>query len=233
MAKTFQTLKERVLAANLLLPKHGLVTLTWGNVSEIDREAGLVAIKPSGISYEDMTPDSIVLVSLADGKKIDGALAPSSDTPTHLALYRAFPHIGGVVHTHSPWATIFAQGGMGIPALGTTHADYFWGEIPCTRPMTPAEIAADYEHNTGKVIAECFAGPCPESIAAVLVHSHGPFVWGANGLQAVRNAVVLEKVACMAWHNLALNPAIAPMQKELLDKHYIRKHGPDAYYGQC
>jgi len=227
-------LKERVLAANLLLPQYGLITFTWGNVSEIDRDKGLVVIKPSGVSYEGMTADDMVVVDLESGKKVDGVLSPSSDTPTHLALYRAFPNIGGVVHTHSRWATIFAQSGRGVPAFGTTHADYFYGEIPVTRKMTPDEIAVEYEHNTGVVIAERFAelGLCPDSTPGALVYSHGPFTWGTDGKNAVHNAVVLEEIACMAWHNIALNPDIPSMQQELLDKHYKRKHGPGAYYGQ-
>ena len=227
-----ETLKKQVLAANLLLPKHGLITFTWGNVSGVDRERGLVVIKPSGISYEGMGEEHMVVVDLETGKTVDGTLSPSSDTATHLALYKAFSNIGGVVHTHSRWATIFAQAGMGIAALGTTHADYFYGEIPCTRKMTPAEISGAYEAETGNVIVQRFSGLSADAIPAVLVHSHGPFTWGQNAQDAVHNAVVLEEVAFMAWHNRLLNPEITPMQKELLDKHYLRKHGPDAYYGQ-
>ncbi|MCL2369002.1 MAG: L-ribulose-5-phosphate 4-epimerase [Oscillospiraceae bacterium] len=227
-----QKLIERVLEANLLLPKYGLITFTWGNVSGIDRQRGLVVIKPSGISYEGMRAEHMVVLELESGKVVGGTLSPSSDTATHLALYRAFPNIGGVVHTHSRWATIFAQAGRGIPALGTTHADYFHGEIPCTRSMTPAEIAGAYEAETGALIVELFAGKNPDFIPAALVHSHGPFVWGRDVEDAVHNAVVLEEIACMAWQNLLQNPAIAPMQRELLDKHYLRKHGPGAYYGQ-
>ena len=227
-----EILKKRVLEANLLLPRHGLVTFTWGNVSEIDRGRGIVVIKPSGVSYEEMTAEQMVAVKLETGEIVDGALSPSSDTPTHLALYKAFPNIGGVVHTHSRWATIFAQAGMGILPMGTTHADYFYGEIPCIREMTPAEISANYEANTGKVIVEQFSGINARHIPAVLVHSHGPFTWGENSEDAVHNAVVLEEIAFMAWHNLMLNPDITPMRQELLDKHYLRKHGPGAYYGQ-
>lgn len=227
-----EQLKKTVLEANLLLPKHGLVTFTWGNVSGIDREQGLVVIKPSGVEYDEMTADDMVVVSL-DGKRVEGKLNPSSDTPTHLELYKAFPNVGGIVHTHSRWATIFAQSGMGVPALGTTHADYFYGEIPCTRPMTEAEIQGEYEKETGTVIIERFAGINPDHVPAALVHSHGPFAWGADAMNAVHNAVVLEEVSMMAWHNLSLSGgAIAPVQQALLDKHYLRKHGANAYYGQ-
>ena len=224
--------KERVLAANLLLPKYGLVTFTWGNVSERDRESGLVIIKPSGIEYDTMTAEMMVVVEPETGRVAEGKLAPSSDTPTHLALYKAFPFACGVVHTHSRWATVFAQAGMGIPALGTTHADYFYGEIPCTREMTPDEISGDYETNTGKVIVERFSGIDPERMRAALARSHGPFVWGDDAEDAVHNAVLLEEIAFMAWHTLALKPDAEPAQRELLDRHYFRKHGPGAYYGQ-
>lgn len=227
-----EQLKKTVLEANLLLPKHGLVTFTWGNVSGIDREQGLVVIKPSGVEYDEMTADDMVVVSL-DGKRVEGKLNPSSDTPTHLELYKAFPNVGGIVHTHSRWATIFAQSGMGVPALGTTHADYFYGEIPCTRRMTDAEIQGEYEKETGTVIIERFAGMNADDVPAVLVHSHGPFAWGADAMNAVHNAVVLEEVSMMAWHNLSLSGStIEPMQRVLLDKHYLRKHGANAYYGQ-
>lgn len=227
-----EQLKETVLKANLLLPKHGLVTFTWGNVSGIDREKGLVVIKPSGVEYDEMTAADMVVVSL-DGKRVEGELNPSSDTPTHLELYKTFANIGGIVHTHSRWATIFAQSGLGIPALGTTHADYFYGEIPCTRRMTGAEIKGEYEKETGTVIIERFGGLNPDDIPAVLVHSHGPFAWGTDAMNAVHNAVVLEEVAMMAWHNLSLSGnTIEPMQQVLLDKHYLRKHGANAYYGQ-
>ncbi|MCL2221602.1 MAG: L-ribulose-5-phosphate 4-epimerase [Oscillospiraceae bacterium] len=227
-----QVLKNQVFEANMLLPKHGLVTFTWGNVSAIDREEKLVVIKPSGIEYDDMTSDDMVVVELETGRTIGGKLSPSSDTATHLALYQEFPDIGGVVHTHSRWATLFAQAGKGIPALGTTHADYFHGEIPCTREMTPFEIAGHYEAETGKVIVERFLGLNANSIPAALVYSHGPFTWGKDAFDAVHNAVVLEEVAFMAWHDIMLNPDIKPMRQELLDKHYLRKHGANAYYGQ-
>jgi len=227
-----EALKKQVLEANLLLPKHGLITFTWGNVSGIDRERGLVVIKPSGVSYEGMAQEHMVVVDLSTGKTVEGTLSPSSDTATHLALYKAFPGIAGVVHTHSRWATIFAQAGMGIQALGTTHADYFHGQIPCTRKMSAEEISSEYEASTGDVIVETFSGADPNAVPAVLVHSHGPFVWGKNAWDAVHNSVVLEEIAFMAWHNFAIAPDIAPMQRELLDKHYLRKHGPGAYYGQ-
>ncbi len=226
-----EQLKEQVFQANLLLPRHGLVTFTWGNVSAIDRERGLIIIKPSGVSYEDMKTDDMVVVDLA-GKVVEGRLRPSSDTPTHLELYKAFANIGGIVHTHSRWATSFAQAGRGIPALGTTHGDYFYGEIPCTRKMTEAEIKGEYEKETGLVIKETFLGKDPDAIPAVLVYSHGPFVWGAGAMEAVHNAVVLEELAFMAYHALMLTPDLPPMQQELLDKHYLRKHGANAYYGQ-
>ncbi|TXE72095.1 L-ribulose-5-phosphate 4-epimerase [Serratia nevei] len=226
-------LKRQVLAANLSLPAYGLVTFTWGNVSAIDRQSGLVVIKPSGIAYEAMTLEDLVVVDL-EGKVREGQLKPSSDTATHLALYRAFADIGGVVHTHSRNATIWAQAGQPIPALGTTHADYFYGDIPCTRPMSEAEIAGDYEGETGKVIIETFnqAGRDPQQVPGVLVYSHGPFAWGKDAADAVHNAVVLEEVAIMAMATRQLAPAIAPMQPELLDKHFLRKHGKHAYYGQ-
>ncbi len=226
-------LKRQVLAANLSLPAYGLVTFTWGNVSAIDRQSGLVVIKPSGIAYEAMTMADLVVVDL-EGKVREGHRKPSSDTATHLALYRAFADIGGVVHTHSRNATIWAQAGQPIPALGTTHADYFYGDIPCTRPMSEAEIAGDYEGETGKVIIETFnqAGRDPQQVPGVLVYSHGPFAWGKDAADAVHNAVVLEEVAIMAMATRQLAPAIAPMQPELLDKHFLRKHGKHAYYGQ-
>ena len=227
-----EALKEQVLKANLALPKHDLVTFTWGNVSAIDRESGLIAIKPSGVEYDEMTADDIVLVSLETGERVEGRLKPSSDTPTHVELYRAFPSIGGIVHTHSRWATSFAQAGVGIRPLGTTQGDYFYGEIPCTREMTPAEIAGEYEKETGNVIAETFAGKDPAAIPAVLAHSHGPFTWGRDAAEGVHNAVVLEEVAFMNFHSLQLNPNQTRMQQELLDKHYLRKHGKNAYYGQ-
>ena len=227
-----ERLKEQVFRANLLLPKHGLITFTWGNVSGIDREQGLVVIKPSGVSYDDMKAEDMVVVELETGKTVEGTLKPSSDTPTHLELYKAFSNIGGIVHTHSRWATTFAQAGRGITALGTTQGDYFYGEIPCTRKMTKAEIEGEYEKETGTVIIETFQGKDPGAMPAVLVHSHGPFSWGADPMDAVHNAVVLEEVAFMNFHTMLLNPNIPPMQQELLDKHYLRKHGAGAYYGQ-
>ncbi len=225
-------LKQSVFEANLLLPKYGLVTFTWGNVSGVDREKGLVVIKPSGVEYDDMTADDMVVVDLQSGERVEGVLSSSSDTPTHLALYRAFPKIGGVVHTHSRWATVFSQAGLGIPALGTTHADYFYGEIPCTRKMTSEEILGDYELETGNVIVERFAQLDPSDMPAALVYSHGPFTWGTDAHNAVHNAKVLEEVAFMAWHNINREGTAPPMQQELLDKHYLRKHGANAYYGQ-
>ena len=227
-------LVEQVWQANKELPQHGLVTFTWGNVSGVDRDAGLMVIKPSGLAYETMTPEDMVIVSLATGQTVGGKWKPSSDTPTPLALYRAFPTIGGIVHTHSRWATVFAQAGQGIPPLGTTHADYFYGEIPCTRPLTSAEIAGDYEQETGNVIAEAFSsrGLDPLEIPGALVHSHGPFAWGENPGQAVHNAAVLESCAFLAYHTLTHSPDLPPIQQELLDRHYLRKHGKTAYYGQ-
>ena len=225
-------LKESVLNANLELVKRNLVTYTWGNVSGIDRERGLVIIKPSGVEYENMTADDMVVVDLVTGNTVEGKWRPSSDTPTHLALYKAFPDIGGVVHTHSRFATSWAQSGKSIPAYGTTHADYFYGEIPCTRKMTPEEIAGDYELETGNVITETFKGRSANDIPAVLVHSHGPFTWGTDPGNAVHNAVVLEELAFMALCTRILSPDIGEMQSELLDKHYLRKHGKNAYYGQ-
>lgn len=226
-----ERLKKQVLEANLLLPKYGLVTFTWGNVSGIDRESGLVVIKPSGVPYEGMTEENMVVVDL-DGKRVEGKWKPSSDTPTHVELYKAFPALGGIVHTHSRWATTFAQAGLDIPAMGTTHGDYFYGDIPCTRKMTPQEIAGEYEKETGRVIIETFAGKSPADIPGVTVHSHGPFAWGKDAMDAVHNAVVMEEVAFMDWHAMMINPAAGRMQQELLDKHYLRKHGKNAYYGQ-
>lgn len=227
-----EQLKEQVFQANLLLPKHGLVVFTWGNVSGIDRAQGLVIIKPSGVSYEEMKADDMVVVELETGKVVEGKLKPSSDTATHIELYKAFPNIGGIVHTHSRWATTFAQAGRGVLALGTTHGDYFYGEIPCTRKMTKAEIEGEYEKETGLVIGETFQGKDPDAIPAVLVHSHGPFSWGKDPMDAVHNAVVLEEIAFMNFHTLMLEPTIPSMQQDLLDKHYLRKHGANAYYGQ-
>jgi len=227
-----EQLKEQVFQANLQLRKHGLITFTWGNVSGIDREQGLMVIKPSGVSYDVMKADDMVVVNLETGKVVEGNLKPSSDTPTHVELYKAFPNIGGVVHTHSRWATTFAQAGRSIMALGTTQGDYFYGEIPCTRKMTKAEIEGEYEKETGTVIIETFQGKDPDAIPAVLVHSHGPFTWGVDAMDAVHNAVVLEEVAFMNFHTMMLEPGTPPMQQELLDKHYLRKHGANAYYGQ-
>ena len=227
-----EELKRTVCEANLELPKYGLVTFTWGNVSGVNREKKLMVIKPSGVSYEHMTPDDMVVVSLETGEKVQGKWKPSSDTDTHVTLYNAFPNIGGVVHTHSHWATSWAQAGKGIPDYGTTHGDYFYGEIPCTRKMTNAEIKGKYELETGNVIVETFKGKSPDDIPAVLVYSHGPFAWGTDPLNAVHNAVVLEELAFMAFHTQMLSPGKKCMQKELLDKHYLRKHGKNAYYGQ-
>lgn len=227
-----EQLKERACRANQLLVKYNLITFTWGNASELDRESGIMAIKPSGVEYDELRPEDMVLVDINTGKKVEGSLNPSSDTDTHCELYRRFNGIGGVVHTHSRWATIFSQAGRSIPALGTTHGDYFYGEIPCTRKMRPEEIAGDYELETGKLIVKTLQGRNPADIPAVLVKSHGPFTWGKDSEEAVHNAVVLEEVAFMAWHNLMATPQLAPMQQELLDKHYLRKHGDTAYYGQ-
>ena len=225
-----EQLKKAVFEANQVLCAHGLITLTWGNVSGIDRDAGLVVIKPSGIAYENMTAEDMVVVDL-EGNRVEGKWNPSSDTPTHLELYRSFPEIGGIAHTHSRWATIYAQAGMAVPILGTTHADAFYGDVPCTRKMTAEEIVGEYELETGKVIAETFRDADPMAIPGVLVNSHGPFTWGTNAAKSVENAVILEEVAMMAWHTIAMNPGAA-FQKELADKHYFRKHGAGAYYGQ-
>lgn len=226
-------LKEAVLEANLALPQHGLVTFTWGNVSGIDRNAGLVVIKPSGVPYERLTVEDMVVVDL-EGNVVEGELRPSSDTPTHLALYRSLPEIGGVVHTHSSWATSWAQAKRAIPAFGTTHADYFYGEIPCTRELTDEEIATAYELETGHVILETLDELMLEAVAVpgVLVANHAPFCWGKDANEAVHNAVVLEEVAKMGLHALNLNPGLTPIKQSILDKHYLRKHGANAYYGQ-
>jgi L-ribulose-5-phosphate 4-epimerase len=225
-----EKLKEEVFQANLDLVKHGLVIFTWGNVSGIDREKGLVVIKPSGVSYEKMKPKDMVVLNLY-GQVVEGNLKPSSDTPTHLVLYRQFENIGGVVHTHSEWATSWAQAGKGIPAVGTTQADYFYGEIPCTRKMTNEEIEGEYELETGKVIVERFKDLNADSIPGVLVNNHGPFSWGKDAHDAVHNAVVMEEVAKMTFRTFQLNPKTT-MDQVLLDKHFLRKHGKDAYYGQ-
>lgn len=225
-----EQLKEQFFQANLDLVKHGLVIFTWGNVSGIDREKGLVVIKPSGISYEKMKPQNMVVLNLY-GQVVEGNLKPSSDAATHLVLYRQFSNIGGIVHTHSEWATSWAQAGRGIPALGTTHADYFYGEIPCTRKMTTNEIEGDYEKETGLVIVERFKDINPDEVPGVLVNNHGPFSWGTDAHMAVHNAVVMEEVAKMAFRTLVINPDAA-MGQAILNKHFQRKHGKNAYYGQ-
>ncbi|MFQ3228907.1 L-ribulose-5-phosphate 4-epimerase [Reinekea sp.] len=224
-------LKEQVFKANLAIVRHGLVTFTWGNVSGIDRDTGLWVIKPSGVPYENMTANDMVVLDL-EGRVVDGEYKPSSDTPTHLELYRTFPEIGGIVHTHSSTATSWAQAGKSIPALGTTHADYFFGDIPCARALTDEEINGDYEANTGKVIIETMGNVPPLSIPGMLVREHAPFAWGKDADNAVHNAVVIEEVANMALKTLAINPAVAQINPTLLNKHYLRKHGKNAYYGQ-
>ena len=224
-------LKEAVLEANLELPRKGLVTYTWGNVSGIDRENNLIVIKPSGVPYDELKLEHLVVLDL-DGNKIEGSLNPSSDTPTHLIIYRNFKDVGGVVHTHSRWATIFAQSGKDIPALGTTHADYFYGSIPCTRKMTAQEINGEYEEQTGNVIVETFKNINPVYVPGVLVNNHGPFSWGKDAHESVHNAVVLEEVAMMAYHACLMVPGIGSIDQVLLDKHFLRKHGANAYYGQ-
>lgn len=225
-----EKIKESVFNANLMLPKNGLVKLTWGNVSQIDRVSGFVVIKPSGVRYEDMKPRDMVVVDI-DGNKIEGELNPSSDTYTHLELYKKYPCIGGITHTHSKWATVFAQGGMSIPAMGTTHADTFYGEIPCTRKMTADEIGKEYERETGRVITELFDDKKAREIPGVLVYSHGAFTWGKDALQSVENAIILEETADMAYHTMLIKKDCI-IQSELLDKHFLRKHGTNAYYGQ-
>ena len=232
-----EELKEAVLQANLELPRRNLVVYTWGNVSGVDRARGLMVIKPSGVSYENMKASDMVVVSLETGEKVEGALNPSSDTPTHVVLYRAFPGLGGIVHTHSRWATTLAQAGRDLPPLGTTHADHFYGAVPCTRAMRREEIEGapgHYERETGRVVVETFKerGIDADDVPAALVRSHGPFTWGKTPAKAVENAVVLEELAFMAWHDLALDPGIPDMPRALLDKHYLRKHGAGAYYGQ-
>ena len=226
-----EELKKSVLEANLELPKKDLITYTWGNVSGIDRQSNLIVIKPSGVPYEALKLEDLVVVDL-DGNQVEGQLKPSSDTATHLMIYRNFKQVGGVTHTHSRWATSWAQAGKGIPALGTTHADYFYGEIPCTRKMNPAEINGDYEKQTGEVIVETFLGLNPMFMPGVLVNNHGPFTWGKDAGEAVHNSVVLEEVAMMAYTACSLTPGIKPMDQALLDKHFLRKHGVNAYYGQ-
>ncbi|MGL6064624.1 MAG: L-ribulose-5-phosphate 4-epimerase [Fusobacteriaceae bacterium] len=228
-----EELKMEVLKANLELPKKGLITYTWGNVSGIDREKNLVVIKPSGVEYDKMTIDDLVVVNL-EGEIIEGKLKPSSDTPTHLVLYKKFKNIGGIVHTHSLWATSWAQAGKGILPYGTTHADYFYGEIPCTREMTLEEINGEYELETGNLIVETFEklNINPDFVPAILIDSHGPFVWGKSPSEAVHNAVVLEEVAKMAFNTEVLHKKIKKIKSVLLNKHYLRKHGEKAYYGQ-
>jgi len=224
-------LKEAVLEANLELPRQGLVVYTWGNVSGVSRDEGLMVIKPSGVPYSELKLEHMVVLDL-DGNQVEGKLKPSSDTATHLVLYRAFPDIGGVVHTHSAWATSWAQAGRAIPALGTTHADYFYGEIPCTRDLTAEEINGNYEAETGNVIVETFKGKEALHVPGVLVKGHGPFSWGKDPHEAVHNAVVMEEVAKMAFRTFMLSPGIGQIDQTLLDKHFLRKHGPNAYYGQ-
>ena len=228
-----EDLKQKVCKANLDLVKHGLVIFTWGNVSAIDRESGLVVIKPSGVSYDAMKPEDMVIVDL-EGNIVEGSMRPSSDTPTHLVLYKAFPEIGGIVHTHSTYATAWAQAGWDIPNIGTTHSDYFHTDIPCTRNMKKSEVMGEYEKETGNVIVECFKGISPMDTPAVLVRNHGPFAWGTDADNAVHNAVVLEVVAKMAFISCTINLSDLDisMNKHLIEKHYSRKHGPGAYYGQ-
>lgn len=226
-----EQLKEEVFRANMELPEHGLVVYTWGNVSAIDRESGLVVIKPSGVDYAAMKAEDMVVVDL-NGNVVEGKLRPSSDTPTHVELYKAFPTVGGIVHTHSAWATSWAQAGRGIPCYGTTHADYFYGEIPCARVLTKEEVESAYEKHTGTVIIEAFEGKDPLSTPGVLCTSHGPFTWGKTAAEAVHNAVVLEEVAKMAARTEMLNPKAVPAVQYVQDKHYFRKHGANAYYGQ-
>jgi len=228
-----KALKLQVLEANLALPRYGLVTFTWGNVSAIDRKKGLVVIKASGVPYEGMTVDDMVVLDL-DGNIVEGKRKPSSDTPTHIELYREFESIGGIVHTHSSWATSWAQAGIGIPAFGTTHADYFYGEIPCTRPLTPEEIQGSYELETAKVIIETIRQrqSDPKAVPGIIVSEHGPFAWGMDAEEALHNAVVLEEVAKLAHRTLTLVPDKKQISPVLLSKHYLRKHGPGAYYGQ-
>lgn len=228
-----EELKKKVYEANILLPKYGLVTFTWGNVSAIDRESGLFVIKPSGVDYDTMTPDDMVVMDL-NGNKVEGKLNPSSDTPTHVEIYKAFKEVGGVVHTHSSYATSWAQAGRSIPCYGTTHADYFYGEIPCVRCLTKDEIESAYEENTGHLIVNEFnrMEKDPVAVPAVLCKNHGVFTWGKDAHEAVHNAVVTEEVAKMAYRCEVINPDVKPAPQELQDKHYYRKHGANAYYGQ-
>ena len=226
-----EELKKQVYEANMELPRRGLITYTWGNVSGIDRESGLFVIKPSGVDYDELKPEDMVVMDL-NGNKVEGDYNPSSDTPTHLELYKAFPEVGGIVHTHSPWATSWAQAGRSIPCYGTTHADYFYGEIPCARSLTEEEINGEYEKNTGLVIIETFQGKDPMHIPGVLCTNHGPFTWGKDAANAVHNAVVLEEVAKMACRTELLKPDVQPAPQVIQDKHFLRKHGANAYYGQ-
>jgi L-ribulose-5-phosphate 4-epimerase len=226
-----QQLKQRVFEANMALPRHGLVTFTWGNVSGIDRERQCIAIKPSGVAYEQMSADDMVIVDM-NGVVVEGKYRPSSDTATHLALYKQYPELGGVVHTHSTHATAWAQAGLSIPALGTTHADYFFGDIRCTRALTCEEVQGEYELNTGKVIVETLGNGNPLHTPGIVVYQHGPFAWGKTAEDAVHNAVVMEEVARMAWIARGINPLLHPIDSFLMNKHFQRKHGPDAYYGQ-
>lgn len=227
-----EELKQQVYEANMELPAKGLVTYTWGNVSGIDREKGLFAIKPSGIAYKDLKPSDMVLMNL-NGEQVEGDYKPSSDTPTHLELYKAFPQVGGIVHTHSAWAASWAQAGRPIPCYGTTHADYFYGEIPCARSLRPEEIETEYEKNTGLVIVETFQGMNPDYVPGVLCTNHGPFAWGKNAEEAVHNAVVMEEVAKMAARTEQIKTEVSEAPKVIQDKHFFRKHGPNAYYGNA
>ena len=230
----FKELREKVYHANMRLPELDLVVFTWGNASEVDRKNGVFAIKPSGVDYDKLTVDDMVVISLETGEVVAGELKPSSDTPTHLALYRAFPDVKGIVHTHSPWGVAWAQSGRNLRAYGTTHADTFYGDVPCTRPLSDEEMAQDYEENTGKVIIEKFNKDNidPNAIPGVLVKGHGPFAWGSSADNAVYNARVLEEVAKMAVYTETINPEVARIDQGLLDRHYMRKHGKNAYYGQ-
>ncbi|NLK09108.1 MAG: L-ribulose-5-phosphate 4-epimerase AraD [Firmicutes bacterium] len=226
-----EALKAAVLAANLELPKRGLVSYTWGNVSGISRDKGLVAIKPSGVKYHEMRVEDIVVVNL-EGRVVEGTLKPSSDTPTHIALYKAWPSVGGIAHTHSAFAAMWAQACRPIPCFGTTHADYYYGEVPCTRELEPEEILEEYEKNTGEVIAETYIGKDPLEVPGVLVAKHGPFTWGEGPMQAVDSSAVLEQIAKMALGTVLLSPSAEGVDQMLLDKHFLRKHGQEAYYGQ-
>lgn len=226
-----EALKQQVYEANMELPKRGLVVYTWGNVSGFDKETGYFAIKPSGVEYDELKPEDMVIMDL-EGNKIEGKYNPSSDTATHLELYKAWPEIGGVVHTHSQWATQWAQAGRSIPSYGTTHADYFYGDIPCARSLTPEEIEEAYEKNTGLVILETFADKNPKFVPGVLCTNHGPFSWGKDAKEAVHNAVVLEECAKMAYYTECINPRVGQIPQPLMDKHFLRKHGENAYYGQ-